>query len=635
MGKNATGRPAGAALGLLFLVLAGSAPGQAPLPRTPEWRRVGNTLMELNLADLAGGPVERVWYTPTGSLRIRTALQKIYETSDFEHWEAAAPGAGAPPAASGFAATLPEPGAEVRNTAIPSLRVYAFGEFVYRSEDGGRHWENTTGYRGVSIIGEALADLAISPVNENEIAAATGAGVFRSLDGGRTWHGLNESLPNFPAARLRGVPSAGRGAQIELAGARVLEWQPGERRAWSIADNQAAAAERDLRRSLEALFDAPVTAAARSGGYIYAGLADGRLAVFSNNVWTWTSADGRGPVLAFWVDAGDPRIALAVFGTREHAPGIVPPRILRTFNGGSWDDISANLPDAPVTGVTADRASGAIYVATEGGIFWARTPLNTLTAPPTWEAAGGLPQARVFDVRLDAEGIQLWAALEGWGVYAALAPHRLGDPRVVSAADLLSRAAAPGALFTVAGARLESASAGGVNVPVLAASDLETQIQIPFESNGPVVALSASGPAGDQRLGALPLRAAAPAILTDPDGTPWLLDADRGVRLDGVSPARSRMRVQILATGLGRVRPDWPSGVPAPFSNLPAVIAPVAAYLDGEPVEVLRAVLAPGYTGVYLVEIEMPTLVNAGASELYLDVDGQISNRVRVYVDPF
>jgi uncharacterized protein (TIGR03437 family) len=591
--------------------------------------------MELNLAGLASGPVERVWYTEAGSLRIRTALQKVYETSDFEHWEAAPAGAAAPPAASGFAATLPEPDAHLRNPALPSPRVYAFGEFVYRSDDSGWHWENTTAYRGVSIIGEDVADLAVSPANENEIAAATGAGVFRSLDGGRTWHGLNESLPNLPAARLRAVPSADRGAQIELPGASMFEWQPGERRAWNLTNNEAAAFERDLRRLLEALFDAPVTAVARSDAFIYAGLADGRIAVSSNNLWSWTSADGRGPVNAIWIDPADPRIAVAVFGTREHAPGILPARVLRTFNGGSWDDISANLPDTPVTGVTADRASGAIYVATGEGIFLARTPLNTLGAALVWNAVGGLPQARVADVRLDAGGIQLWAALEGLGVYATLAPHRLGDPRVVSAADLLARAAAPGALFTVAGARLESANAGGVNVPVLAATDAETQIQIPFEVAGPIVALSATGPSGSQVLSPLPLSAAAPAILTDPDGTPWLLDADLGVRLDGVTPARSRMRVQILATGLGRVRPDWPSGVPAPFSNLPEVAAPVAAYLDREPVEVLRAVLAPGYTGVYLVEIEVPTLVDAGAAELHLEVAGQISNRVRVYVDPY
>jgi uncharacterized protein (TIGR03437 family) len=45
-------------------------------------------------------------------------------------------------------------------------------------------------------------------------------------------------------------------------------------------------------------------------------------------------------------------------------------------------------------------------------------------------------------------------------------------------------------------------------------------------------------------------------------------------------------------------------------------------------------VLAPGYIGFYLVEIAVPKLVNYGPAELYIDVDGASSNRVRVYIEP-
>ena len=61
--------------------------------------------------------------------------------------------------------------------------------------------------------------------------------------------------------------------------------------------------------------------------------------------------------------------------------------------------------------------------------------------------------------------------------------------------------------------------------------------------------------------------------------------------------------------------------------------ATVQAYLDRQPVEVTRAVLAP-YIGFYLVEIEVPKIVNYGPAELYIDVGGQTSNRVRVYIQP-
>jgi uncharacterized protein (TIGR03437 family) len=106
------------------------------------------------------------------------------------------------------------------------------------------------------------------------------------------------------------------------------------------------------------------------------------------------------------------------------------------------------------------------------------------------------------------------------------------------------------------------------------------------------------------------------------------------VMLDGMNPAHSRMRLQILAPGLGRVRPDWPAGTPAPLENTPQVVAPVTVLWNREPVDVLRAVLAPGYTGVYLVEIEVPVLLQYGLSELAIQVNGQESNRVRVYSEP-
>ena len=48
-------------LGLIGLALAASAAGQAP-----DWRRVGNAAIDLDLAGLATGPVNRVWYSAAG-----------------------------------------------------------------------------------------------------------------------------------------------------------------------------------------------------------------------------------------------------------------------------------------------------------------------------------------------------------------------------------------------------------------------------------------------------------------------------------------------------------------------------------------------------------------------------------------
>jgi uncharacterized protein (TIGR03437 family) len=92
--------------------------------------------------------------------------------------------------------------------------------------------------------------------------------------------------------------------------------------------------------------------------------------------------------------------------------------------------------------------------------------------------------------------------------------------------------------------------------------------------------------------------------------------------------------LQIFATGLGKVTPDWPTGIAAPMDNSPRVAVATKVYLDREPVEVTRAILAPGYVGFYLIEVQLPAIQNRGPAELYVEADGQQSNRVRVYLEP-
>jgi uncharacterized protein (TIGR03437 family) len=64
------------------------------------------------------------------------------------------------------------------------------------------------------------------------------------------------------------------------------------------------------------------------------------------------------------------------------------------------------------------------------------------------------------------------------------------------------------------------------------------------------------------------------------------------------------------------------------------VAAPVRVYLDREPLEVLRATLAPGYVGLYVVEVQLPSIVNRGVSELSVQAGATTSNRVRLFLEP-
>lgn len=634
MGHNATIR-----LGVPLLVwVLSSSQGQAQAP-VLEWRHIGNSAIEMALPSVATGPVDRVWYSADGSrLYTRTSSGRVLETDDFEQWKLAN-GTTPPRDANRESANAPEPNL----TQIPaanSSRVYAIGRNAYRSDDGGSTWANLTDYKGSSILGGRLADLALSPTDADEVVIASAGGVWRSLDGGLSWTGLNQFLPNLPASRLLGAPNGLRGVRLALKLGELVEaeWAPGEKNAWRLIENPDLKRESSLKSAFSDVLKRNIVAVASSGTMVYAGDSDGRLFATSDQGGTWArfASAELGPVEAIWVDAKDPRIAVAALGSRPNSStAFKPGYVFRTMNGGIfWDDITSDLPDAAaVHGVVADHLSGAIYVATNAGVFHTTTDLRSAGRPTSWSAiSAGLPAAAAMDVALDAGANQLYVALDGYGVYATMAPHRFRAPQVVNAADFSLRPAAPGSLLSVLGARVQAVQSSLGSVPVLAASDIASQIQVPFEAKGSTIAMTLEASSGTRSVG-LPLLNVSPAIFVDPDGTPLLLDADSGVVLDTSKPARSNTRIQVLATGLGRVKPDWPTGVAGPANDPPKVVAPVQAYLDGSPVEVTQAVLAP-YIGFYLIEVQLPRIVNSGPAEFYLLADGQASNKVRLYIEP-
>jgi uncharacterized protein (TIGR03437 family) len=598
-----------------------------------EWRRVGNMSAEIGLAAPVTGPVLAVWYSSDGSrLYARTRSGHLFETADFEDWTAVQGTVEPPSDPPAAAETLPEPAARLVASATASGRIYALGNQLYRSDDGGRTWANLTAYHSQSIIGSAQRGLAVSPADPDQLVVANDFGVWRSMDGGLSWTGLNQNLPNLAAVRILATPAGSHGARIAVNGLGAVELPPGSTDAWQLSADAQAEADSSARRVVSQTLGTEITALASSGQTFYAGSSDGRIWVSLDAGKTWTSSPrpgANGPVTQLFVDTVEPRVALAALGGSG-------PHLLRTTNsGGFWDDLTANLPDAQANAVTAVRSAGAIYVASDKGVFFANADLeNPSPATVSWNPiSSNLPAAPATDVKLDANGNQLYVALDGYGVFAAAAPHRLNTLRLANAADFSTRAAAPGSLVSVVGGRVSSVTAGALTFPVLASSDSESQIQVPFEVSPANLSLALQTGKGRFTLG-LPVQAVSPAVFVNPDGSPMILDADSGLMLDGGKTVHSDARIQILATGLGKVSPDWPTGMAAPLENPPVVVASVKAYLDGTPVQVTKAALAPGYVGFYLIELQLPAIVNAGPAELYISADGQESNRVQVTLEP-
>jgi uncharacterized protein (TIGR03437 family) len=608
---------------------AGVAPGIAP-----NWRHIGNSAVDVPLAAPATGPVDAVWYAADGSrLYARTRSGGVFETIDFENWTTTT-SAPAPPVDPPVTVTR-APAANVKLVSANPTRVFALGDFVFRSDDAGNTWQNLTAYKSESIIGPGPRSLAVSPSDPDQVAVANDYGVWRSMDGGMSWTGLNQHLPNLNVRRILATPSGAGGARLLVDGFGPVEWQTGNPAGWLPLDPSTMAADAQTRQTYSSGVGAEVVSYSNSADTVYAGTADGNIFVSFDRGRTFhksTQAALGGPVENLFVDSTQPQIALAAVAGQGA-------RILRTTNGGNfWDDLSQSLPAGAAHAVVADFAAGAVYAATEAGIFYGHVdlenPTQTTQAAPSWTPlVPGLENAHCRDVKLGAAGNQLYIALDGYGVFAATAPHRAATVRLVNAADFSNRPAAPGSLVSVLGARVNSAKAGELNFPVLAASDTESQIQVPFETSTATVPVALDA-AGRKVTVGLPVQSVSPAIFVGRDSVPMIQDADTQLMLDPGNAAHSNSRIQIFATGLGRVRPDWPTGLAAPIDQPPAVVANVKAYLDRAPVTVTKATLAAGYVGLYLVELQIPAIVNAGPAELFISADGQESNRVQIYLEP-
>ena len=160
-------------------------------PVSLDWRHIGNSAIELSMPSVTTGPVGRVWYSEDGSaLYAQTVSGRIFATTDFEQWKQVQGQSVTPPAPTNpEAVTFPEAGLKIRSQRGGSSRFYGAGRNAYRSDDGGVTWTNLTAYKGASILGGGLADLAVSPREPDEVVVAANTGVWRSMDGGLTWTG--------------------------------------------------------------------------------------------------------------------------------------------------------------------------------------------------------------------------------------------------------------------------------------------------------------------------------------------------------------------------------------------------------------------------------------------------------------
>jgi uncharacterized protein (TIGR03437 family) len=170
-----------------------------------------------------------------------------------------------------------------------------------------------------------------------------------------------------------------------------------------------------------------------------------------------------------------------------------------------------------------------------------------------------------------------------------------------------------------------SVTLDGQRLPLLHVSPTQINAQLPFDAADPTV-LRVTTPNGSSDI-SVALSEVAPALF--PAGS--VAHAD-GAPVDADSPARPGEFLMVFLTGLGRVNGQIAPGQAAPAAPLLTVRAPVEVRLGNATIQPSFAGLAPGFAGLYQVNLQVPATMLPGNYALRIVAGQAPSNAVTVPV---
>jgi len=298
-----------------------------------------------------------------------------------------------------------------------------------------------------------------------------------------------------------------------------------------------------------------------------------------------------------------------------------------TYLGGSGSDFA--------TAIAADAAGNA-YIA-----GWTDSP--DFPRKYAFQYTFGACAGYLGNGCLDQDAFLSKIALQVTGPSIALA--------AVTNAASYGAVVSPGEVFSIFGKELAvaPASAGapplpiklsdvtvsvnGVPAPLYYVSPVQINAQIPFETQVGTAQIQVSSGAGTatQQVQVAP---AAPAIFTLNSlgtGAGAVEHGLTGELVTVANPAAVGEIISVYCTGLGAVSPAAVTGGAAPVPPPQTVLA-VQVYIAGSLAQVTYAGLAPGFAGLYQVNLQIPAGTLPSAQNLQLSAGGASSNAVTVAI---
>jgi uncharacterized protein (TIGR03437 family) len=229
-------------------------------------------------------------------------------------------------------------------------------------------------------------------------------------------------------------------------------------------------------------------------------------------------------------------------------------------------------------------------------------------------------------------------------VYGLLSPGNAAIA-ISNAASGDATALAPGSIAAIYGSGLAASTAtatsfpipatlggaavtvNGIAAPILCASPAQINVQIPFEvpAGAGSIGVTVNGaPAGTVSIAIQP---GAPGLFVL-QGNAAVVNPNGLVNSES-QPAAPGTVISGYFTGLGAANPPVATGAPAPSSPLSMVPGQISAAIGSVPAVVQFAGLAPGFAGLYQVNILVPQMP-AGQYPLQIAVGGVASNAALV-----